>query len=337
MKKSVVIPGVLLGGVFAWWGLSYSASNYQRDTTALVAFRNVTIASSDAPRLANFYQVVFQSEPVSSDWSVGASPKSGTALRTPGYGGAGPTLTFIASSGPATVTPSASDHGYAHLCFESEDVRGVIARLVAAGGTVSSVFEDNQKAPVLYAKDPDGNALEVHIPLPDPLTPRTVYRSVESLVRTLLKLSPPQEDHLRFLHANHNSSDWSKVADFYRSVFALRTVGARRDYEGKFIGELTGIQGAQVHGRHIQMPGYSAGGPTLEAFTYNQTPGRGPLSFSDAGVVAIGFDVQDLSNVLRQVVSAGGDVVGADSRGALVRDPFGNFIQLHKSEPQNTP
>ncbi|NWE77817.1 VOC family protein [Pseudomonas yamanorum] len=331
MKKVATVLSVLLSALFVWWVLSFSASNYVRDTMAPTAFRNVTIASTDVHRLASFYQVVFNGEPVPVSWESDSSTDEGIALRTPGYGGAGPTLTFIKASGVAAELPRASDLGYAHLCFESEDVRGVISRLVSAGGKVTSIFEDNQKSPVLYAKDPDGNTLEVHIPLPDPLTPRTIYRSVDSLIRTLLKLSPSQED-LRFLHVNQNSSDWSKVADFYRTVFDLQTVGPQRNYEGKFITELTGIQGVKIHGRHIQMPGYSAGGPTLEAFTYNQAPRRGALNFLDAGVVAIGFDTKDLNAVLHSITIAGGIVVNSDSHSAVVRDPFGNLIQFHKLE-----
>lgn|GEM_PF-6613986 len=146
-------------------------------------------------------------------------------LRTPGYSGEGPTLTLIPSRQPATPAPQASDNGYAHLCFETEDMRGVAARIVASGGSISSTFASNDRAPVLYTQDPDGNAVEIHIPLPAPLTPRTIYRTLDSLVRTKLGLDTPANDRLRFLHANHNSQDWVRVVAFYRVVFGSETVG----------------------------------------------------------------------------------------------------------------
>lgn len=331
MKKAVFAAGALVMGLAAWWGLSYSSSNYHA-VRSQASFRNVTIATPDVKRLADFYKATFEAEEINEPSWVPAGVSSGAVvLRTPGYRSAGPTLTLIPAAGPARPAPQASDYGYAHLCFESEDIRGVIARLMVAGGSVSSVFEANDRVPVLYAKDPDGNAVEIHIPLPDPLTPRTMYRTLTSLVRTKLGLTPPASDELRFLHANHNSQDWTRVAKFYRVLLGSETIGAERNYEGDFISELTGIRGVAVRGRHIEMPGYSTGGPTLEVFTYNRPTGRGALSFSDAGVVAIGFVTDDLGAMLSRASAAGGSIISSDSSSAVVRDIYENLIQFRQS------
>lgn len=331
MKKAVFAVGVLAMGLAAWWGLSYSSSNYHA-VHAQASFRNVTIAMPDVKRLADFYKTTFAAEEINEPSWVPAGIVSGAVvLRTPGYRGKGPTLTMIPAAEPASPAPQASDNGFAHLCFESEDMRSVIVRLVAAGGSLSSVFEANDRAPVLYAKDPDGNAVEIHIPLPDPLTPRTIYRTLDSLVRTKLGMAAPSNDQLRFLHANHNSQDWKRVAKFYRALFGSETTGAERDYEGDFISELTGIRDVAVRGRHIEMPGYSAGGPTLEAFTYSRPTGRGALSLTDAGVVAVGFVTDDLGAMLSRVSAAGGSIISRDSNSAVARDIYENLIQFRQS------
>lgn len=331
MKKTWLVLALTTGTLVAWWGVTYSSSEYRLSEHSAATFRNVTIATTDVRRLASFYTQVFATQATTVEWAPAADATESVSLRTPGYAGHGPTLTLISVQQPANPLPSASDHGYAHLCFETADMRGVTARLLAAGGSVSSLFAENDKVPVLYARDPDGNAIEIHIPLPDPLTPRTIYRSLDSLVRTVLGLGALEKDQLRFLHTNHNSDDWAQVATFYREVFNAQTTGAQRDYEGDFIGKLTGIKDAAVQGRHIQLPGYSAGGPTLEAFTYNQKPGRGPLAFSDAGVVAIGFDLTELDATLERVIAAGGQIVTRDNHRALVKDPYGNLIQFRNT------
>ncbi|MDG9926989.1 MULTISPECIES: VOC family protein [unclassified Pseudomonas] len=336
MKKTAIALVVLAVALAIWWALSFSASDY-RLQPAQATFRNVTIATPDVRRLADFYQATFDAQEVArQDWVPAQVSGEAVVLRTPGYGGDGPTLTLIPARRAADPAPQASDDGYAHLCFETTDMRGVVGRLVAAGGAVSSVFEANERVPVLYARDPDGNAVEVHIPLPAPFTPRTVYRTLDSLVRTWLGSSAPAEEGVRFLHANHNSPDWTRVVGFYRAVFAAGTVGAERDYDGDFIAELTGIPDVAVRGRHIEMPGYSPGGPTLEAFTYDRATGRGPLGFGDAGVVAIGFEVHDIAATVALATEAGGGEVERSDRAAIVRDPYGHLIQLRQVQPPGT-
>ena len=331
MKKTVVALGVISASVAVWWGLSYSSSDY-RTVPSHTVFSNVTIATPDVRRLADFYKATFDAREVDEpSWSPAGASANSVVLRTPGYGGRGPTLTLIPAAQQANPPPRASDNGYAHLCFESDDMRAVVSRLVAAGGSLSSVFDANDRAPVLYAKDPDGNAVEVHIPLPSPITPRTIYRTLEALVYTRLEWGGPAEEHLRFLHANHNSLDWEQVVAFYRKVFGVDAIGAERDYDGAFIAELTGIRGVAVRGRHIEMPGYSAGGPTVEAFTYNLPSGRRALTFSDAGVVAIGFVTDDLDAMLARVSSAGGKLVFRDGGDAVTQDLYGNLIQFRKA------
>ncbi|MBA1263187.1 hypothetical protein G7020_09985 [Pseudomonas stutzeri] len=112
-----------------------------------------------------------------------------------------------------------------------------------------------------------------------------------------------------------------------------RFPGAERNYEGGFIFELTGIDGVAVRGRHIALPGYSSGGPTLEAFIYNRATRNMPLSFSDSGVVAIGFDTQSIEKTVSRMTAAGGGQISRTGQTAITQDPYGNLIQLRQATP----
>lgn len=207
----------------------------------------------------------------------------------------------------------------------------VARRIVAAGGAILSSFDDVHRQPVLYAQDLDGNVVEVHIPLPSPVTPGTVLRTLNALARAVLGWGPLAQPATRFLHVNINSADWQRTANFYGKVFGTELTGLQRNYEGGFIEALTGVKGARVQGRHAALPGYSTGGPTLELFTYAQLADAGPLGEGDAGRIAIGFAAQDVARVARRLEDAGGAVVwrGADST-MLARDADGALIAVYR-------
>lgn len=107
--------------------------------------------------------------------------------------------------------------------------------------------------------------------------------------------------------------------------------GIERNYQGDFIARLTGVVGAEVHGRHVAPPGFSPGGPTFEVFAYNRTAGIGPLGLDDLGRVATGFRVRDLNAAVARFTGAGGVVERRlDADRVLVQDRDGNRLVLRQ-------
>lgn len=279
MRKLFSAICILITAILLWWVITASQSDYRKIEGIDFSYATVILNSPNPERLSKFYQSVFRTQKSedASDWSLDGSGKSVVSLRTPGYQGHGPLLTILKGGKSNVKSPLPNDLGYAHICFESDDIPGLIKQIAKNGGKILSSFKDMEKVPAVYATDPDGNVFEVHIPFPTPLTPRTIYRSLNSLVRTYFELSPPEIDRIRFLHVNINSTDWIKTVNFYIKVLETSTTGFERDYKGEFIENLTGINGAAIRGRHVVLPGYSDGGPTFEVFTYNKASSKNRL------------------------------------------------------------
>jgi predicted enzyme related to lactoylglutathione lyase len=329
MKKIGIAIGILVTLISLWWGISASQSDYHALKDSEISYATVFMNSEDPEGLALFYEKVFGSVRVKSvkEWQIEGLGSAAITLDTPGYQGDGPLLSIFKISKGKRGPLSPSDPGYAHICFEGDDMPGLVRRILANGGQILSTFEDLEKAPVVYGTDPDGNAVEVHIPLPTPLTPKTIFRSLHSFLRTKFKMAPPAEDGIRFLHVNINSTDWRRTVSFYEKALGATPTGFERNYEGEFIGNLTGIKGAVVRGQHLALPGYSVGGPTLEIFSYNQPPRVGPLMLSDKGRTATGFWVQDVGQAVQKMVRTGGTLVSErKGESALLKDIDGNHL-----------
>lgn len=118
---------------------------------------------------------------------------------------------------------------------------------------------------------------------------------------------------------------------FYQQAVGGEPIGIERNYQGDFIARLTGVAGAEVHGRHVALPGYSPGGPTFEVFAYNRAAGIGPLGLDDLGRVATGIRVRDLNAAVARFTSAGGVVERRlDADRVLVQDRDGNRLALRQ-------
>ena len=331
----IVLAGISLALVI-WAVLTrdYSDHRMLENTmgTSDLAFVNVYVNSPDIKRLGKFYKEVFGVQPVDSAKTSILTGTAASVHRMPGYEGAGPYLTLMKADSKSARGPlRVFDLGYAHLCFESDDVNRITGLIEANGGTLLSTFSDVPGAPAIYARDPDGNAVEVHIPLPEPVTPWTLVRTINSLARTYLKWTPAEDSKVRFLHVNINSTDWKRTVKFYQESIGAVPTGIERNYDGDFIGSLTGVANAEVHGRHVALPGYSPGGPTFEIFTYNKPSTRGPPSLSDLGVVATEFLARDLKSSVAKIVAAGGAVDRQIGEGmTVVRDKDGNQIVMRQ-------
>ena len=329
MKALKLTLGVGALALATWWALTESSDRYRALDETDIAYAGVVVNTPDPERLARFYLDTFGGERLSA-----TEENAEIRLRTPGYEGRGPTLTLrrvAAGSGQGPLR--AQDHGYAHICFEADDVPGLTRRIRANGGTLLSRFDTPHIEPGIYALDPDGNVIEGHLPFATPLTPRTILRTLNSLLRTVLDLAPPSDDRVRFLHVNINSANWERTARFYEAAFDARPTGFQRDYQGSYISQLTGVEGAAVRGRHVALPGYSEGGPTFEIFSYNQSPTQGPLGIDDLGRVMTEFTVRDLDAIEARVVEAGGTSIERQRpNSSLVADADGNLILLRRAE-----
>lgn len=328
MKKFLIIICFCLVSLFIWSVVSDSQEHYRKLENSDFTYATVIINSNNPEPLSLFYQNTFGAIPLEmdSDWNYIES-KSVYTLRTPGYHGEGPKLTILKTTKPKSEVSEANDLGYAHICFESDDIPGLIKKIQNNGGKIISHFDDLEKVPAVYAKDPDGNVLEIHLPFPTPLTPKTIYRTLNSLIRINFKLSPAEIDSIRFLHVNINSKDWSQTVKFYNKVFETETIGFERDYKGDFIQNLTGIQGAEVKGKHVILPGYSDGGPTFEVFTYHRLSEKKNPNQFDVGRVATGFYVQDFNQALDIFIKAGGSVLNQKNQNfSLLKDLDGNLV-----------
>lgn len=330
MKRILLTLGLVCGGLVCCWFLPVSTGKFQTHESAPIHFSHLYITSENPQSLAHFYEQVFGVQKIENqDFSLPGFSQH-FAVRTPGYENRGPVLVFLPSQNGMTQGPlQPFDLGYAHICFESDNVNAVMDRVRAHGGRILSRFDDLESAPGIYATDPDGNVIEIHIPFPTPLTPNSLHRSLKALGRSHLKLEPAEQDGLRFLHVNINSSNWHETVAFYQQALSAEPTGFERNYEGGFISRITGVENAVVRGLHVALPGYSAGGPTFEIFTYNKQPSQGPLTLKDNGPIVTGFVVDHLDRVLEQVSAAGGKMID-DHRpmAALISDRDGNLIYL---------
>ena len=144
----------------------------------------------------------------------------------------------------------------------------------------------------------------------------------------------------KYVHTNVIAGDWRSLAEFYIEVFGCVLLLPERDYEGKWLDEITGVEDAKVKGAHLRLPGYGDDGPTLEIFQYNRTPDRVNSTANRLGFTHIAFHVDDVSEAREKVLEHGGGEVGKvtsfEVSGAghielvYLTDPEGNIIELQK-------
>jgi catechol 2,3-dioxygenase-like lactoylglutathione lyase family enzyme len=142
----------------------------------------------------------------------------------------------------------------------------------------------------------------------------------------------------RFVHTNLIARDWRRLSEFYCDVFGCVPVRPERHYSGPDLERGTGVAGSELHGVHLQLPGYGDTGPTLEVYTYSIPAVGYTPAVNRPGFGHIAFEVSDLSNAREAVLKAGGGTVGdivtlqphPDLRvtWCYLRDPEGNIIEL---------
>jgi catechol 2,3-dioxygenase-like lactoylglutathione lyase family enzyme len=146
---------------------------------------------------------------------------------------------------------------------------------------------------------------------------------------------------MKYAHTSIVARDWRMLADFYIEVFGCDELLPRRDLQGAWIEEGTGVVGARIQGVHLLLPGHSQGGPTLEIFQYNSSLSE-PKRINREGLAHLAFQVDDVEITLQAVIDAGGGKLSGVVRHQIpgvgpitfvyATDPEGNFVELQKRE-----
>lgn len=145
-----------------------------------MVFRYVhtNIISKDWKKLSLFYQKVLKCKPLeqkrdlTGDWidqltGIPSAHIQGEHLLLPGYSDDHPTLEIFSYSGmEIDNSKQINNLGFAHLAFEVDDVRTTLKEIIAEGGgqvgdVVEANYPNNMKATFVYAKDIEGNIIEL--------------------------------------------------------------------------------------------------------------------------------------------------------------------------------
>ena len=142
-------------------------------------YHHTNIVSHDPERLAEFYIDVFGCERngpernLHGDWiergtGLKGAHITGVMLRLPGHGKTGPNLEIFRVEGSDPQAPGKVNRpGLMHICFEVDDARETLDRILIAGGRKQGEIVDSGVIPGVgradfgYARDPDGNIVEI--------------------------------------------------------------------------------------------------------------------------------------------------------------------------------
>jgi len=273
-----------------------------------IKYRHTCIVTEDWKKLSGFYQNVFGCIPVDleidlkGEWfdkltDLEDAHAAGERLLLPGHSMDGPYLDIVSYDDMVVneVNKINSQIGYAHLCFEVDDVEATYEVLKAEGGSANGKVvtqyypELDKTAHLVYAKDPDGN-------------------SVEILAWSDFKDRYPN-DSCVYRHTNINAVDWQKIVDFYSVVFGCSPVFPTRDIKGQWFADVTGVKNAALKGQHTELPGF-AKPPTFEIFTYENAYQDKAKAINETGVAHVCFEVDDVQLMLAKALAAGGSPVG---------------------------
>lgn len=139
---------------------------------------HTNIIAKDARKLIHFYKTVLhcksinETRDLSGPWldrltGLNEAHITGEHLLLPGYGEDHPTLEiFTYDMLKETVAPEINLSGIAHIAFEVDDVETTLAEIINAGGSrvgelVTAAYPNGQEAVFVYARDPEGNIIEL--------------------------------------------------------------------------------------------------------------------------------------------------------------------------------
>ncbi len=139
---------------------------------------HTNIIAKDANKLINFYKTVlhcksiYETRNLRGDWldrltGLNEAHITGEHLLLPGYGKEHPTLEIFSYDTLKKIVPSEINRpSIAHLAFEVDDVAATLAEIINAGGStvgelVTASYPNDLDAVFVYARDPEGNILEL--------------------------------------------------------------------------------------------------------------------------------------------------------------------------------
>jgi len=144
-----------------------------------IKYAHTNIVARDWRALAQFYQQVFDCEPIPperdyrGDWInkvtaiTGPVEIKGIHLRLPGHGPHGPTLEiFQYNRQPVRHSTAVNQPGFAHIAFHVDDVTATRSAVLAAAGNDLGQQHSMQVAgagniTLIYMTDPEGNVVEL--------------------------------------------------------------------------------------------------------------------------------------------------------------------------------
>ncbi|MDO4941864.1 MAG: VOC family protein [Lachnospiraceae bacterium] len=148
----------------------------------------------------------------------------------------------------------------------------------------------------------------------------------------------------KLLHVNMNAKDWKKLAAFYEEVFGCVQAPPAKEITGDYAAELTGLQGAEIHGMTMIFPD-DPNGAQLEIFQYNIQDDSASGAINMTGLGHIAVDVEDIEETTKKLLAAGGAYVGRQIHRTYVdkpdlfihyvRDCEGNIIELMQRKAES--
>lgn len=290
-----------------------------------IRFDTVVIGAENPRRLADFYKKVFGFSETMSDreWN---DPVGSIRLVAPNFDGHAVMFLFTKAENLSPAT-DANDMGYAHLCFETLNMRALMGAVLRNGGEIISTFRDWKLELGLYGRDVEGNIIEAHIPMPESKDVKVITRALGAVALTATGIATRSEAKSRFLHVNIVTPDWKRSVKFYQDAFYGHRVGKPRDYDNDYIQRITGMpEHVRVTGEHVSMPGNDKSVTTLEIFTYSKPSDKKPLALTDRGVCCLDFTATP--EELRHVIASGASLMSEDKGLAVLRDPDGNLLRI---------
>ena len=148
----------------------------------MLRYVHTNIIAWDAARLIAFYKAALgckslgQTRDLRGPWldrltGLPQAHITGEHLLLPGYDTTHPTLEIFSYDSLRdtlrdTLPPEVNRPGLAHLAFEVDNVETTLATILAAGGgqvgeVVTALYPGNMEAVFVYARDPEGNIIEL--------------------------------------------------------------------------------------------------------------------------------------------------------------------------------
>lgn len=164
-------------GSFELW-IIYKTCKGVKELLKIFRYVHTNIIAKDVSKLITFYKTVFRCKSIGEtrdlrgkwlDRLTGLDQAHivGEHLLLPGYGEKHPTLEiFSYDTTKETIPAEINRPGIAHIAFEVDDVEATLEEIVRAGGSsvgelVTAEYPDGLQAVFVYARDPEGNILEL--------------------------------------------------------------------------------------------------------------------------------------------------------------------------------